>query len=76
MRGTCVFNAREHRVSHNESVRKQAPDSETSLTPVFLSSTCFRPSGAAQQQLLWASWILHLGPPESDVYSDVIQEAQ
>ena len=29
----------------------QAPDSETSLTPVFLSSTCFRPSGTAQQQL-------------------------
>ena len=29
----------------------QAPDSETSLTPVFLSSTCFWPSGAAQQQL-------------------------
>ena len=28
----------------------QAPDSEPSLTPVFLSSTCFRPPGAAQQQ--------------------------
>ena len=27
----------------------QAPDSETLLTPVFFSSTCFRPSGAAQQ---------------------------
>ena len=24
----------------------------------------------------WASWILHPGPSESDVYSDVIQEAQ
>ena len=30
--------------------RDQAPDSEPSLTPVFLSSTCFRPPGAAQQQ--------------------------
>ena len=29
----------------------QAPDSKFLLTPVFLSSTCFRPSGAAQQQL-------------------------
>ena len=28
----------------------QAPDSEPSLMPVFLSSTCFRPPGAAQQQ--------------------------
>ena len=27
---------------------RQAPDSETSLTPVFLSSTCLRQSGAAQ----------------------------
>ena len=24
----------------------------------------------------WASWILHPGPSESDVYSDIIQEAQ
>ena len=31
-------------------VYRQAPDSEPSLTPVFLSSTCFRPPGAAQQQ--------------------------
>ena len=30
---------------------QQAPDSETSLMSVFFSSTCFRPSGAAQQQL-------------------------
>ena len=29
---------------------EQAPDSEPSLTPVFLTSTCFRPPGAAQQQ--------------------------
>ena len=29
----------------------QASDSETSLMPLFSSFTCFRPSGAAQQQL-------------------------
>ena len=29
----------------------QAPDSETSLMHVFFSSTCFRPSRTAQQQL-------------------------
>ena len=29
----------------------QAPDSETLLMSVFISSTCFWPSGAAQQQL-------------------------
>ena len=29
----------------------QAPDSKTLFMPVFFSSTCFRPSGAAQQQL-------------------------
>ena len=37
---------------HRSRITKyQAPDSETSLTPVFFSSTCFRLSGAAQQQL-------------------------
>ena len=29
----------------------QAPDSKTSLMPVFFSFTCFPPSGAAQQHL-------------------------
>ena len=54
----------------------QAPDSESLLTPVFLSSTCFQPSGAAQQQLGFLNFTYHPGPSESDVYSDVIQEAQ
>ena len=53
---------------------KQAPDSEPSLTPVFLSSTCFRPPELHNNNR--ASWILHPGPSESDVYSDVVQEAQ
>ena len=42
--------------------------------PVFFSSTCFRPSGLHNNN--WASGILHSGSSESDVYSDVIQEAQ
>ena len=52
----------------------QAPDSEPSLTPVFLSSTCFDRLELDNNNR--ASWILHPGPSESDVYSDVVQEAQ
>ena len=58
----------------SQSTLDQAHDSETSLMPVFFSSTCFRPSGLHNSN--WASGILHPGPSESDVYSDVIQEAQ
>ena len=36
--------------SSNSTWWSQAPDSEPLLTPVFLSSTCFRPPGAGQQQ--------------------------
>ena len=39
-----------------DHAKYQAPDSETSLMPVFFSFTCFRPSGATQQQLgFWIS---------------------
>ena len=54
----------------------QAPDSETLLMPVFFSSTCFRPSGAAQQQLGFWNFTSGSIYSKSDVYSDVIQEAQ
>ena len=48
--GTCTLCKQSG--SHSNPIDLyQAPDSETSLTPVFLSSTCFRQSGAAQQQL-------------------------
>ena len=42
--------------------------------PVFLSSTCSDRLELHNNN--WASWILHPGPSESDVYSDVVQEAQ
>ena len=53
---------------------QHAPDSETSLMPVFFSFTCFPPSVLHNNN--WASGSKHPGPSESDVYSDVIQEAQ
>ena len=52
----------------------QAPDSETSLMPVSSVSHV-----SDRLELLnnnWASGSQHPGPSESDVYSDVIQEAR
>ena len=52
----------------------QAPDSETSLMPV--SSV---PHVSDRLELLnnnWASGSQHPGPSESDVFSDVVQEAR
>ena len=52
----------------------QAPGRETSLTPV--SSVPHISDSLELHNINWAPWILHPGPSESDVYSDVIQEAQ
>ena len=51
----------------------QAPDSETSLMPV---SSVSHVSDRLELHNNWASGSQHPGPSESDVESDVIQEAQ
>ena len=51
----------------------QAPDSETSLMPV--SSVSHVSDCLELHNKNWASGSKHPGPPESDVYSDVVQEA-
>ena len=61
-----------HRVS--ETRYSQAPDSESSLMPV--SSVPHVSDRLELHNNNWAFGILHPGPSESDVYSDVIQEAQ
>ena len=48
---TMVSTKKAEIVGHFLSFPSQAPDSETSLMPSFFSFTCFRSSGAAQQQL-------------------------
>ena len=52
----------------------QAPDSETSLMPV--SSVPHVSDRLELHNNNWASGILHPVSSESDIYSDVIQEAQ
>ena len=52
----------------------QAPDSETSLMPV--SSVPHVSDRLELHNNNWASRSQHPGPSESDVFSDVIQEAQ
>ena len=52
----------------------QAPDSETLLMPVF--SVPHVSDRLELHNNNWASGILHPGPSESDVYSDVIKEVQ
>ena len=53
---------------------RQAPDSETSLMPV--SSVSHVSDCLELLNNNWASGSQHPGPSESDVFSDVVQEAR